>query len=81
MFTIGPLQKKHMLTSGQESLQMCQGFRILAPGRALSGAYQCVYPLRNGLPLNAYYLEHLLCYNYKEKLEQSNSRPKATVSW
>lgn len=47
----GPLQKKHMLTSGQESLQMCQGFRILAPGRALTGANQCVYLLRNGLPL------------------------------
>lgn len=26
--------------------------------------------------LNAYYLDHLLCDNYKEKLEQSNSRSK-----
>lgn len=39
---------------------MCKGVR-----RTLTKVYQCVHLLKKGLPLNACYLKHHLCYCYR----------------
>lgn len=73
----GPLQKKHadFWSRVTANVSRFQNFSTR------SGFNWCISMCLStqkwtAFNLNAYYLEHLLCYNYKEKLEQSNSRPK-----